>query len=192
MDRFEQSKDGALLGEPYAARSSIVRYDKPAIFMHWAIFVLVLIAYLAINLRGPEGSETREFWTGIHVWAGLAVLSLSLVRIGWRLTSSPPPPEPSPAIMMWLAKATHIALYTFIILQPLLGILIFNLEGHPVPLLGSGRSFSVIGESEILAPVVEETHELLGTIFYYVIGLHALAALWHHYVRRDNTMRKMF
>ncbi|MCI2810941.1 cytochrome b [Eoetvoesiella caeni] len=169
----------------------IVRYNKPAIFMHWAIFLLVVIAYVAINVRGPKGSDTREFWTGIHVWAGLFVLSLSLARVGWRLTHTPPPDEPGSALMSFLAKAAHIALYAFIIVQPLLGILIFNLEGHPVILMGSGWSFSVVGANAALAPLAKDTHELLGNIFYYVIGLHALAALWHHYILHDNTLRKM-
>src|SRR3546814_10498205 len=123
------------------------------------------------DLRGPKGSDTREFWTGIHVWAGLFVLSLSLARVGWRLTHTPPPDEPGSALMSFLAKAAHIALYAFIIVQPLLGILIFNLEGHPVILMGSGRSFSVVGANAALAPLAKDTPELLGNIFYYVIGL---------------------
>ena len=39
--------------------------------------------------------------------------------------------------------------------------------------------------------VVEELHESLGEIFYWVIGLHVAAALWHHLVKRDNTLRRM-
>lgn len=159
--------------------------------MHWATFLLVVIAYVAINVRGPKGSDTREFWTGIHVWAGILVLSLALVRAGWRLTHTPPPNEPGFALMVSLAKAAHIALYAFIIIQPLLGILIFNLEGHPVTLIGLGWSFSVVGANATLAPLVKDTHELLGNLFYYVIGLHAAAALWHHYILHDNTLRKM-
>ena len=83
----------------------ITRYNKPAIFMHWTIFLLVVIAYVAINVRGPKGSDLREFWTGIHLWAGLLVLSLALVRVGWRLIHNPPPDEPGSALMISLAKA---------------------------------------------------------------------------------------
>jgi len=167
------------------------RYDRLAILMHWAIFLLVVVAYAAVNLRGPKGSESRDFWMGIHVWAGLLVLGLSLLRLGWRLTHGPPPVDSSSIVMTWLAKAAHIALYAFIILQPIFGVLTFNVEGNPVPLLGTGMSFSIVGANASLAPLVEDLHEAVGEIFYYVIGLHAAAALWHHYVLRDDTMRRM-
>lgn len=178
---------------PVVARrdGGIVRYNKPAIFMHWMVFLLVLTAYVAINLRSPKGSDMRAFWTGIHMWAGMSVFVLALLRTGWRLSHTVPEPEPGPSWMIGLAKAAHIALYVFILVQPVLGVVALNLAGHAVPLMGLGRSFSVVGANETLAPIIHGAHVLLGTAFYFVIGLHALAALWHHYRLHDNTLRKM-
>jgi cytochrome b561 len=159
--------------------------------MHWAIFLLVVTAYVAINLRGPKGSDMRVFWTDIHMWAGMSVFGVALLRTGWRLSHTVPEPEPGPPWMIGLARATHIALYVFILVQPVLGVVALNLGGHPVPLLGLGWSVSVVGANKALEPFVEDAHALLGNTFYFVIGLHALAALWHHYVLHDNTLRKM-
>ncbi|RQS61912.1 cytochrome b [Burkholderia sp. Bp8963] len=167
------------------------RYSTPAIFFHWAIFVLVALAYLAIEVRGPKGSDSRVFWMNVHVTAGTCVLLLSVLRIVWRAVSRVPEPVPQPALLQWLAKLTHVALYAFIIAQPLLGILMINLGGKPVSLDWLGVSFTLVGPDKALRPTVKDAHELIGNAFYFVIGLHALAAIYHHYVRRDGMMRRM-
>ena len=176
--------------KPMQPLSAQERFSRPAILLHWAIFVLVALAYLAIEIRGPKGSASRIFWTATHFWAGFSVLILSIVRVAWRSYRSPPAPEADLPILQLLSKASHLALYIFIIAQPILGILTINLGGHPVNLPGLG-SFTVIGPDHDLAKTVKDIHETLGNVFYWVIGLHALAALWHHFVKRDNTLRRI-
>lgn len=176
--------------KPMQPLSPQERFSRPAILLHWAIFVLVALAYLAIEIRGPKGSASRIFWTATHFWAGFSVLILSIVRVAWRSYRSPPAPEADLPILQLLSKASHLALYIFIIAQPILGILTVNLGGHPVNLPGLG-SFTVIGPDHDLAKTVKNIHETLGNVFYWVIGLHALAALWHHFVKRDNTLRRI-
>lgn len=166
------------------------RFSRPAILLHWAIFLLVAVAYLAIEMRGPKGSDSRTFWTATHFWAGCSVLALSIVRVAWRSYQKPPAPEAALPALQLLSKASHLLLYLFIILQPILGILCVNLAGHPVTLAGLG-AFTIVGPDHDLAKTVKEVHETLGNVFYWVIGLHALAALWHHFIKRDNTLRRI-
>ncbi|PUA20039.1 cytochrome b [Glaciimonas sp. PCH181] len=166
------------------------RFSRPAQFLHWAIFLLVALAYLAIEVRGPKGSASRIFWSATHYWAGISVLALSVIRLCWRFYQPPPAPEPDTAILLFLAKVTHLMLYIFIIAQPILGILTINFGGHPVTLAGLG-SFTIVSPNHDLRDTVKWLHETLGNAFYFVIGLHALAALWHHFVKRDNTLRRM-
>ncbi|PFH07909.1 cytochrome b561 [Collimonas sp. PA-H2] len=166
------------------------RFSRPAILLHWAIFLLVALAYLAIEMRGPKGSDSRAFWTATHFWAGCSVLILSLARVAWRSYKSPPAPVTAPPILQFLSTASHLLLYIFIIAQPILGILTVNLAGHPINLAGLG-SFTVVGPDHDLGKSVKDIHETLGNVFYWVIGLHALAALWHHFVKRDNTLRRI-
>ncbi|MEO6921290.1 MAG: cytochrome b [Collimonas sp.] len=166
------------------------RFSRPAIVLHWAIFLLVALAYLAIELRGPKGSDSRVFWTATHFWAGCSVLALSIVRVAWRGYKSPPAPEAAAPILQLLSKASHVLLYVFIIVQPILGILCVNLAGHPVALAGLG-SLTIVGPNHDLGKLVKEIHETLGNVFYWVIGLHALAALWHHFIKRDNILRRI-
>ena len=97
------------------------RYSSPAIFFHWAVFLLVALAYLAIEIRGPKGSDSRVFWMNVHLTAGTLVLVLSVLRVLWRAVSRVPQAIPQAALLRWLSKLAHFALYLFILAQPLLG-----------------------------------------------------------------------
>ncbi|WP_431019921.1 cytochrome b [Burkholderia cepacia] len=167
------------------------RYSSPAIFFHWAVFALVALAYLAIEIRGPKGSDSRVFWMNVHLTAGTFVLVLSVLRVLWRVVSRVPEAIPQTALLRWLSKLAHLALYVFIIAQPLLGIMMINLGGKPVSLDWLGVSFTLFGPDKALRPTIKEAHELIGNAFYFVIGLHALAALYHHFIRRDDVLRRM-
>jgi cytochrome b561 len=167
------------------------RYSSPAIFFHWSIVLLVALAYLAIEIRGPKGSDSRAFWTNVHFCAGLLVLGLSILRVLWRFADRVPEPVPQPAPLIWLSRLVHVALYLFILGQPLLGIMFVNLGGRPVSLDWLHVSFTLFEPNPALRPTVKAAHLFIGNLFYYVIGLHALAALWHHVIKRDATLRRM-
>ncbi|WP_175807826.1 cytochrome b [Burkholderia cenocepacia] len=167
------------------------RYSSPAIFFHWVIFLLVALAYLAIEIRGPKGSDSRAFWMNVHLMAGTFVLVLSVLRVLWRVVSRVPEAIPQATLLRWLSKLAHVALYVFIIAQPLLGIMMVNMGGKPVSLDWLGVSFTLFGPDKALRPTIKEAHELIGNAFYFVIGLHALAALYHHFIRRDDVLRRM-
>ncbi len=66
------------------------RYNRPAVFFHWAIFLLVALAYFAIEVRGPKGTDSRVFWSNVHYLAGSLVLALAVLRIVWRFAGGAP------------------------------------------------------------------------------------------------------
>jgi cytochrome b561 len=63
-------------------------------------------------------------------------------------------------------------------------------EGEAIPFFGVQLP-ALVSANEAFAERTKEVHEALATIGYFLIGLHAIAALFHHYVRRDNTLRRM-
>jgi cytochrome b561 len=75
--------------------------------------------------------------------------------------------------------------------QPLLGMLMVNAGGRPVNLAWVNLSFTLIGADSIAQPLLKHTHEWLGNLFYWVIGLHALAAIAHHVVFKDRALRRI-
>ncbi len=175
--------------------STLVRYAGPAVFFHWAVVLLIAIAYAAIELKGflPKGSAERTLSMSVHTWAGALVLVLAVPRLLWRLVRGAPAPEPGPGWMQWLGSAMHLLLYLFIFVQPVLGLLALNAGGHLVTVPGLGVELpSVVAASRDLKETLEDIHGTLGTAFYTVIGLHAVAALFHHYMLGDNTLRRMW
>lgn len=174
-----------------ALPASPERYSRGAIILHWLTALLVAAAYFAIEFRGPKGSAERPFWTGMHEWAGLLVFSLACLRVVWRTRHEPPEDLNESLILAILARLAHLALYAFILAQPLLGALTLNFNGHPVNLIGLEWHFSIAAPNPTWRPFVKEAHQLIGKLFYFVIGLHALAALWHHYIKGDATLRRM-
>jgi cytochrome b561 len=169
------------------------RYSRLSIILHWAMLLLITAVYTCILLREyyPKGSDLREGLKSWHFMLGLSVLVLVIVRIIARLLTAKPPitPEP-PAWQMLFAKLTHFALYAFMFAMPIAGWLILSSADKAIPFFGL-ELFPLLAPDEAMSEQIEELHETFGTVGYYLIGLHAFAALFHHYVARDNTLRRM-
>ena len=88
------------------------------------------------------------------------------------------------------AKLIKLALYVLMIGMPLLGWLLVSASGKLIPFFGLELP-ALVAKNKDLADLVKEIHETGGTIGYFLIGLHAAAALFHHYFVRDNTLRRM-
>ncbi|MFD2378578.1 cytochrome b [Ottowia pentelensis] len=84
----------------------------------------------------------------------------------------------------------HWALYGFLIVMPLLGWLTLSAKGQPIPFFGLELP-ALMGPDRATAKNLEGIHELIGNLGFFLIGLHAVAALWHHYFMRDDTLERM-
>jgi superoxide oxidase len=169
------------------------RYGGLSIALHWLMLVLLVGVYACIELKGnfPKGSEPRELLKQWHFMLGLSVFVLVWLRLTARLIA--PTPKIVPAIPAWQAvpaQLMHLALYGLMIGAPLAGWLILSAAGKPIPFFGLQLP-PLIGQAPELAGQIKELHELAGTAGYWLIGLHALAGLFHHYVSRDNTLTRM-
>ena len=171
------------------------RYAPSRRALHWGIFVLMVLAYVFIEGREnfERGSAARLAMVQAHFWVGLAILALMLPRL--LLAFSRPAPGVSPPLPAWQAlpaKAMHLLLYAMLVAQPVLGLLTAWTDGKEIFL-----PFTQIALPALLAPDAslahdfEDVHELVGTAFYWVVGVHVAAALYHHFFRRDDTLRRM-
>lgn len=169
------------------------RYSRLSISLHWLMLLLIVAAYACIELREffPRGSDPREALKTWHFMLGLSVLLLVVVRIVARFMAPVPPIVPALASWQaWSAKLFHLALYALMIGLPIAGWIILSAEGKPVPFFGLELP-ALVARDQGLAKSVEEIHETIGKLGYFLIGAHALAALVHHYVVRDNTLARM-
>ncbi len=173
--------------------SSTQRFSPLVISLHWLMLVLIVVIYACMEFKGifPRGSDPRELMKAAHFSFGVLLLLLVGVRIYARVTSSTPPVVPSmPAWQDKAARLMHLALYGLMIGMPLTGYLILNAEGHSVPFFGLQLPM-LVGKSHGLAETLEELHEFGASAGYCLIAAHAVAAIWHHHVQRDNTMTRM-
>ena len=169
------------------------RYNRLSIALHWFMVLLLVAVYSCIELRElfPKGSDPREALKTWHFMLGLSVLVFVMPRLGARFAAAPPGITPPPARWTQLsAGVLHFALYLLMIGMPLSGWLILSAAGKPIPFFGFELP-ALVAESKDLSKAIEEWHETGGDAGYFLAGLHAAAALYHHFIVRDNTLVRM-
>lgn len=169
------------------------RYHPISARAHWLTVILLVAVYALIELKGifVKGSEPRELMKHWHFMLGLFVLLVAMLRIVWRIRFSAPPITPNPpAWMMVLAKLMHLALYVFLLGMPLLGWAVLSAAGKPIPFFGLDLP-PLLEANKATAGQLKELHELLGKVGYVLIGGHAVAGLYHHFIVKDDTLVRM-
>ena len=173
--------------------SSNTRYGAVAQSFHWLTAILVLVAFL----YGPGGSEqrvysaARDFDRQLHETLGLCVLVLVVLRLLWRLVDSRPEPG---EVAPWMGRAARLmqaGLYVLLFAVPLTAIAGAWLEGHPLTLLGGLEIAPRLAQAHAAGTLVAEVHTWLGDAILWLAGLHAAAALFHHFVLRDGVLLSM-
>ncbi len=176
-----------------SSQSASERYSTPSIAMHWAMVLVFVAVYALINVAEgfEKGSAGRQMARDWHFTFGLLIFALVWVRIVLRLLGTRPPIRPeSSALMAKLAKAGHLALYGLMVVLPVVGWLVLSARGKPIPFFGLDLP-ALIAPDKALGRQLKEIHELGGNVGYFLIGGHAVAALFHHHVLKDNTLRRM-
>jgi cytochrome b561 len=162
--------------------------------LHWAVVVLVLGAWLIGQFGDelPRGTP-REIGLSVHVSLGLALIAFVIARLFWRLSDPPPAAEQSPLDTWgeWASKAVHYLIYVALIAVPIAGIVLQFARGHALPIFGLFEMASPWPADRAFAHDVKEVHEVLANAMLALIGLHAAAALVHHYIFRDRTLLRM-
>lgn len=174
-------------------KNTAIRYNSVSIALHWLMLLLFIAVYASIEFSGafPKGSDSRSTLKALHFSFGLLVFFMVWLRLAMRLLSPPPSLEPSlPYWQRQAARLAHAALYALMIALPLAGWLALSAAGKPINFFGLEFS-ALIDENISIARPIRKLHKTVGNAAYLLIGLHAALALFHHYVRRDNTLRRM-
>lgn len=175
------------------SESGNTTFSKLTVLLHWATVLLFIGVYCSMEFRDifDKGTAGRELMKSSHYWFGLTILFLLLLRLVARFSQHTPaitPPQPK-----WqhrLAIGVHLALYALMLLMPILGWLLMSAEGKELSYLGLSLP-ALMAPNELWAERFEDLHELGAKAGYALIAVHALAALFHHYVLRDNTVKRM-
>ena len=174
-------------------RNTSERYGSWAIGLHWLMLLLIAAVYACIELRGifPKGSDGYNGMKQWHFMLGMLVFWLAIVRLALRPVMPRPRIQPPPPVWQErLASLVQILMYALMLGLPLAGWLMFSASGKPVPFFGLDLP-PLIDANKALAKQIKQVHETVANIGYGLIGLHAAAALFHHYWMHDNTLLRM-
>lgn len=162
-----------------ATKSKVTGYSTAQMALHWIVVLLVAFQFLAhdgiedvwrafvLNEPPPAGNSVLAY---MHIFAGIAVLLLALIRIYLRLTrGAPAPPEDEPRLLQLTAEAVHWSIYLLLLLLPL--------SGGVAWFLGVARA--------------GDLHELLQKFLLAAIALHVAGALFQHFILRSQVLMRM-
>ena len=169
------------------------RVFDPAIrFLHWlTLFLITMIFALVFSIGFGSKAEALVFLQ-LHRSFGVTVWVVTLGRLVWRQFSRFPNwPADMPRAMQFAAHWSEYTLYALLLTQPILGLLQTNAHGDRVNLFFLGRLPALIGQDRPLARQLLAVHATVGFALLGLIGLHAAAALYHHFWRRDDTLMAM-
>ena len=168
-------------------------FDPVVRFLHWlTLFLIGAIFVLAFSIHFARSREEAVLLTQLHRSFGLTVWIVTLGRFAWRQCARFPNwPVDMPRAMRLAAHASELALYALLTTQPVLGLLQTNAHGDLVNLFLLGQLPALIGKNRELARQLLAVHRAVGFLLLGLIALHASAALFHHFWRRDDTLEAM-
>ena len=173
-----------------ARRATVARYDTASIALHWATAFLVgLLWVMGQTIDYWPAGALRIDYRSLHITFG-ALLGLTLLaRIVWRSTQGARLPVEGPRLMALAARLVHWLLYILVGSTVALGLVTTWARGDNLFNLFSLPSFAP--GNRALAHQIFSYHSLAADAVLILAGLHAAAALAHHYVMRDDTLRRM-
>jgi cytochrome b561 len=169
-------------------------YDPVARVAHWLTFALVA-AEFTVGWCMPDiewGTEPTGL-IGVHILIGSSLVIVVAFRLLWRLTHAAPPPLATlPAWQKWSATATHLALYGLLLIMLASGWASASARDWPLHAFGFIPLPHIVPAGTRLGFQLGDLHA--GTLCWVLlaaIGVHVLAALHHHYIRRDAVLGRM-
>jgi cytochrome b561 len=168
-----------------------MNYSLTAKLMHWLMGIIIIgmlaLGYLMGNIAPPQKFEIYN----LHKSMGMMLFFLVMLRLVMRLTSKYPelPPE-TPRWVEIIAKLNILFLYVMMFLMPLSGFLMSSLSGRSVPFFGLFEIPSIIKDPSI-GHLFHEIHEIGPIVFILLIIAHVFGGLFHHFILKDNVLRRM-
>jgi len=160
--------------------------------LHWIIFLLVLmmliIGFIMDDL--PEKFQGAAYM--LHKSTGLLILALMIFRFIWRQINIVPSLSNMPTWQKILAQLVHQLFYVVLIIIPLTGWILSTASGHPPTFYDIVTlPFPGIPLDHALAEQLGTVHTFLAYALLTLLGGHILASLKHHYIDKDDILKRM-
>lgn len=174
-------------------KNNSYRYGAVAQFLHWIVVTLIVTQVVLANKAGSLPLGAAKLATlAQHKSVGVTILALTVLRLIWRALG-PIPSAPS-GMAPWRRRAasiSHFLLYALLLVTPLLGWLMSSARNFPVSWFGFATLPDFIEPSEAAFEFFREAHGVSAATLLVVALIHAAAALKHHFIDRDDVLRRM-
>jgi cytochrome b561 len=169
-----------------------VAYDGVSMALHWITALLVVVLFALAEIWGfvPRGSALRHGMQSLHVSLGLTLAAVFLLRVIWRNTGARRLPPAVSGLQHVAAAVMHYGLYGLIAVQIGLGFL-FRWGQGPAGFFGLFAIPSPLVIDKSTRHLVGSLHDYCGWLIIILAGGHAVVALAHHYLLRDQVLRRM-
>lgn len=173
------------------ADKSLSKYDNRTIMYHWLMAVLITVQWLGAHIIDwfPKGA-LRIDARSCHIVLGVAIATLLVFRIMWRLRSGRRLQPVNEGALDLLAKTVHRGLYFLIALMVVVGLVLAWVRGDNI--FNLFQIPTIVAHDSPLRDQVGEIHIIIGWIIVGFVGVHTMAALGHHYIWRDRTLSRMW
>lgn len=174
-------------------RNSTERYGLVAIFIHWlsalTIFGLFILGFWMVDLS--YYSEWYRLGPHYHKSVGLILGFLTIARLVWKFNNASPKPLGKSNTENTLASLAHLFLYIGLIILIISGFLISTADGRGIDVF---NWFTLPSLGELFAnqeDIAGDIHKYSAYALITLAVLHMLAALKHHFISKDNTLKRM-
>jgi cytochrome b561 len=169
------------------------RYTPIAITLHWLIGLMIVGLFcMGLYMSDLPFSPNKLKLYSWHKWTGITILFLAFLRLIWRITHRPPSlPLNLKKYEKALAHGGHHFLYLLMFMIPFSGWIMSSAKGFPVVYFGLYQLPDLVSKNEALGEFFEEVHEILNYIMMALVAGHALAALKHHFIYKNDVLRRM-
>jgi len=172
-------------------KNTYERFGIIAILLHWIMAILIIgMLILGIYMTDLPKSLLKLKYYGWHKEFGLLVLALVIIRLSWRLLNV----TPALSLPLWEklgAHASHYALYIFMFAMPLTGWIMTSAAGLPPSFFGLFVLPPITQPNQEVRELFQQIHGWLAYALIAFITLHVLAALKHHFINKDNILRRI-
>jgi cytochrome b561 len=160
--------------------------------LHWLIVLLIINQWVIAERAESLAGLAKLKALGYHKSFGMTILMLAVVRLAWRWMN--PVPELDASTRPWervLARISHGLLYALIFAMPLTGWLMSSAKTYSVSWFNLFAFPNLVGKSDQVFKLTNGLHHLLFKVLVGVAVLHALGALKHHFIDRNDVLRRM-
>ena len=175
-----------------ASKNTSNSYGYISKYFHWIMGIIIIgMIILGLYMSDLPKSDEKFYYYGLHKSFGALVLILFFARLIWRQITIQPNLLGNNKLEKRAAKAGHFVLYALMILMPLTGVLMSQGYGYDVSFFGLFVLPTLMGKNPELGALFKDMHEIFSNGLIAILVIHVAAALWHHFIRKDNTLRRM-